>query len=66
MKGPEFAHMDYATWVQTIEKPRLDAIPDAVKDANHASHSFGAVDDCVRCVFCEVGIWNGWKAACDA
>ena len=33
---------------------------------NYVSHNYGDVDDCIRCVDCEVGIWNGWRYACPA
>lgn len=33
---------------------------------NYKSHNYGPVDDCIRCVDCEIGIWNGWTAYCPA
>lgn len=32
--------------------------------ANYKSHYYGIVDDCYRCVDCEVGVWNGHKEMC--
>ena len=58
--------MTYAEWYQTVEKPRLAAIPADVREANDKSHAYGVIDDCERCLNCEVGIWNGWKEACFA
>ena len=37
---------------------------DEIVNAN--SHHWGNVDDCVRCVDCEIGIWNAWKEYCNA
>ena len=34
-------------------------------EKNAASHVIGIVDDCYRCVYCEIGSWNAWKAMCD-
>ena len=31
---------------------------------NKSSHLFGTVDDCIRCLFCEIGVWNGHKELC--
>lgn len=56
----------YAEWYQTVEKPRLDAIPSHVREANAASHAMGVVDDCYRCINCEIGSWNAWKEMCFA
>ena len=56
--------LTYGEWYQQIEKPRLEAIPDSVKIANAASHSIGVVDDCYRCINCEIGSWNAWKQPC--
>lgn len=36
----------------------------AAEKANFASHRFGIVDDCERCLVCEIGIWNGRKEFC--
>ena len=58
--------MTYAEWYQTIEKPRLAAITPAERAANAASHRIGAVDDCERCIDCEIGSWNAWQRRCDA
>jgi len=31
---------------------------------NRATHRIGAVDDCLRCIDCEVGAWNAHKNPC--
>jgi hypothetical protein len=36
------------------------------RQINMFSHDIGAVDDCNRCVNCEVGSWNAWKYLCPA
>ena len=36
------------------------------REANAASHRIGVVDDCFRCIVCEIGSWNAWKVMCDA
>ena len=59
-----YMHLSYAEWYQTIEKPRLEAIPEEMRQANDASHQIGVVDDCYRCLDCEIGSWNAWKMAC--
>ena len=56
--------MTYAEWYQQIEKPRLEAITPAEREANAASHHIGVVDDCYRCLDCEIGSWNAWKQHC--
>lgn len=33
---------------------------------NYNSHIFGDVDDCIRCIDCEIGAWNGHKEYCSA
>lgn len=33
---------------------------------NYSTHRFGTVDDCTRCIDCEIGIWNGDKERCVA
>jgi hypothetical protein len=43
----------------------LDLTP-AERDANARTHTIGNVDDCLRCIDCEIGAWNAWKVACDA
>jgi hypothetical protein len=54
----------YGEWFQTVEKPRLSAIPLEVRDANAASHRIGNVDDVARCIDCEIGSWNAWQKEC--
>ena len=61
-----YMHLSYGEWYQTIEKPRLEAIPESVKDANAASHIIGNVDDVARCIRCEIASWNSWKMECAA
>lgn len=34
------------------------------KQANYESHRWGVIDDVVRCVNCEIGIWNGQRRSC--
>jgi len=34
------------------------------RERNAASHRIGVVDDCYRCVYCEVGSWNAWRYPC--
>lgn len=34
------------------------------ESANFYSHNIGVVDDCYRCVYCEIGVWNAHKAFC--
>lgn len=61
-----YMNLTYGEWYQTIEKPRLQAIPENVREANAASHWIVVVDDCYRCSNCEVGSWNAWKVRCSA
>jgi hypothetical protein len=28
------------------------------------THVIGIVDECYRCVNCEIGSWNAWKSPC--
>jgi hypothetical protein len=46
------------------EKARVAALTDTEKRINAASHTIGVVDDCYRCIDCEVGSWNAWKYHC--
>ena len=39
-------------------------LTDAEKKRNAASHTIGVVDDCYRCLDCEIGSWNAWKSPC--
>jgi hypothetical protein len=43
----------------------IDLTP-AEREANDRTHRIGYVDDCLRCVDCEIAAWNTWKVACDA
>ena len=56
----------YAAYYQQVIKPAEDAIPASVREANDASHAMGIVDDCYRCIVCEIGSWNAWKERCPA
>ena len=58
--------MTYAEWYQTVEKPRLAKITIAERMVNDNTHDYATLDEVVRCKNCEVGYWNGWKAACHA
>ena len=65
VKTSEYAHLTYGEWYQTVEKVRLSAIPADVREANAASHYIGVVDDCYRCIYCEIGSWNAWQRYCN-
>lgn len=65
MKTQEHAHLTYGEWYQTVEKTRLAAIPAEVRQANADSHRMGIIDDCARCIDCEVGSWNAWQRPCN-
>ena len=28
------------------------------------THVIGVVDECYRCINCEIGSWNAWKTPC--
>ncbi len=43
----------------------IDLTP-AERVANERTHRISNVDDCLRCVDCEIAAWNTWKVACDA
>jgi len=58
--------MTYAEWYQTVEKPRLDSLTPADREANAVSHRIGIIDDCYRCLNCEIGSWNAWQKECAA
>jgi hypothetical protein len=49
-----------------IENEMLALLTPAERQANEASHSIGVVDDCYRCINCEIGSWNAWKENCNA
>ena len=49
-----------------IEKARLQALPESVKNANAASHIIGNVDGVSRCINCEIGSWNAWHSLCNS
>jgi len=54
------------TWKEriAIENARVAALTDTEKRINSASHIIGIVDDCYRCINCEIGSWNAWKSHC--
>ena len=43
----------------------IDLTP-AEREANARTHHIGNVDDCARCLDCEIAVWNSWKVACNA
>ena len=43
-----------------------DSIPAHTRAINANSHCIGVVDDCYRCIDCEIGSWNAWKEYCSA
>ena len=47
-----------------LEKARLATLSDPDRRANADSHRFGTIDDVMRCLNCEIGIWNAWKMEC--
>lgn len=47
--------------VVAVAQPELTA---AEKQRNANSHTIGVVDDCYRCIDCEIGSWNAWKELC--
>lgn len=36
----------------------------AIELANYRSHDYGRIDDCIRCLDCEIGVWNGHRSPC--
>lgn len=56
----------YAAYYQNVIKPAEAAIDPSTREANAASHVIGVVDDCYRCINCEIGSWNAWKMECAA
>lgn len=49
----------------TNKKVLWNSLTDEQKNANANSHFIGRVDDCYRCVNCEVGSWNAWQFPCN-
>jgi hypothetical protein len=47
-----------------MEKIALAAIPTDIRQANAYSHTIGNVDDCNRCIHCEIAAWNAWQRPC--
>jgi hypothetical protein len=54
----------YGAYYREVIKPREDAITPEQQKINSASHIMGMVDDCIRCINCEVASWNSWKTYC--
>jgi hypothetical protein len=50
--------------ISSLSKKQQRAAKDRV--ANYASHRLGQVDDCIRCIDCEVAASNAHKRKCDA
>jgi hypothetical protein len=46
--------------------PENCELSEVERNRNAASHRIGVVDDCYRCIYCEIGSWNAWKMACPA
>lgn len=46
------------------DRALFEALTAEIKASNYNSHEYGPVDDCTRCIHCEIGEWNGWKEAC--
>lgn len=42
----------------------FDSMTPEQRLANAKSHFIGVVDDCYRCLDCEIGSWNAWKNPC--
>ena len=57
--------IDFAERLRLREE-RLERMPLSEKHANAASHHFGSVDDCYRCIDCEILPTNAWKENCNA
>jgi hypothetical protein len=65
MKGNEMTNtLEYWKTRREAEAARVAALTDEQKRANAASHIIGVVDDCYRCINCEIGSWNAWKSHC--
>jgi hypothetical protein len=48
-----------------LERVVLEAtLSDPDRRANAESHHFDRIDDVMRCLNCEIGIWNAWKMEC--
>jgi hypothetical protein len=47
-----------------LEDQRLALLSPSEREFNARSHTIGIVDDCYRCVDCEIGEWNAWKERC--
>ena len=48
------------------DQPLWDSMSPETRVANANSHWISVVDDCYRCVDCEIGSWNAWKQYCPA
>jgi len=47
-----------------LKMATLKAMPEWVKIQNAASHRIGVIDNCRRCVDCEIASWNAWQQPC--
>jgi len=47
-----------------IERERLASLSETERQINADSHIFGRIDDCIRCLNCEIGSWNAWHRHC--
>lgn len=58
--------MTTLTWKEQIEaeKARVAALTTVEQNRNLDSHTIGIVDDCNRCLNCEIASWNAWKRYC--
>jgi hypothetical protein len=54
----------FGQWYKEVVEPLENAITPAMRQANVRTHKVGIVDECYRCVRCEIGSWNTWKQPC--
>lgn len=45
---------------------RLDSCYCILMVNNESTHRIGVIDDCYRCLDCEIGSWNAHKEPCPA
>jgi len=64
MKGNKMTNT--MTWEERreAEEARIASLTKEQMRINSASHIIGVVDDCYRCINCEIGSWNAWKSHC--
>lgn len=58
--------IDIARAREGERRARLAALTPEVRAHNASSHRIGNVDGVARCIDCEIGSWNAWKADCNA